>query len=140
MRYIIALQIQSLFNNKYGMLNMMDIYFSIFWETIYSSLDIFSFTFQMLSLFPFSPRNCHPIAGPPAALRVFPHLPTHSWLPTLSLPYTGAPPLQYQGPLLPLMPNKVILCYLCNWSSESLSPCVILGSVPGSAAGSGWLI
>ena len=29
-------------------------------------------------------------------------------------------PSQNQGPLLPLMTNKAILCYICSWSHGSL--------------------
>jgi hypothetical protein len=53
---------------------------------------IFSlFTFQMLSPFPVSPiRETHyPILLPPASMRVYLHLPTHSHLPTLDSPTLG---------------------------------------------------
>jgi len=46
------------------------------------------------------------------------HPPTHSLPPAhpgIPLDW-GIKPSQDQGPLLPLMPYKAILCYLCGWS------------------------
>jgi hypothetical protein len=61
---------------------------------------------------------------PPASRRVLPHPFTHSCLPDLAFPYTGASSLhklsQDQGPLLLLMPDKDILCCVCCWSHGSL--------------------
>jgi len=66
-----------------------------------------------------------------SSIRVFPslstspsHIPQHS--PTL-----GVQPWQDQGLLLPLVPNKSILCYICSWSHGSIHV-YSLGS-------SGWL-
>jgi hypothetical protein len=81
---------------------------------------IFSlFTFQMLSPFSISPpQPPYPMPPPPASMRVFPHLPTHP----LSSPHPGIPLhwgiklSQDQGPLLPLMPDKAIFCYICDFS------------------------
>ena len=45
---------------------------------------------------------------------------------TLPPPHPGIPlhwvikPSQDQGPLLPLMPDNAILCYMCSWSHGSL--------------------
>jgi hypothetical protein len=48
---------------------------------------------------------------------------------------------QNQGPLLPLMSNKAILCYICSWSYESLHVYSLVGGlVPGSSGGTGWFI
>jgi hypothetical protein len=48
----------------------------------------------------------------------------------------GIEPSQDQGPLLPLMSNKAILCYICRWSDESNHVYSLVGGlVPGS---SGW--
>jgi hypothetical protein len=68
------------------------------------------------------PRNPYPMHLPPASMRVFPYPPTHSWLPALELPNTGASikPSQGQGPLLPRMHDKAILCYMCSCSHGSL--------------------
>ena len=50
-------------------------------------------------------------------------------------------PSQEQGPLLPLMSNKAILCYIYSWSHESHHVCSLVGGlVPESSKGSGWLI
>jgi hypothetical protein len=50
-------------------------------------------------------ENPHPTSSPPA------HKRTHSRFPVQVLPYTGASSLyQDQGPLLPLMTKKAILC------------------------------
>ena len=77
----------------------------------------------------------------PASMRMFPHLPTHSHLPTLEFPYTEASsqPSEDQGSLLPLMPNKTILCYMCSWSLGSLHVySLVSGLVPGSSVGGWW--
>jgi hypothetical protein len=66
--------------------------------------------------------------------------PTHPLPPPWpQFPYNGASiePSYDQGPLLPLMHDKAILCYICSWShvyyfADSL--------VPGSSGGSDWLI
>jgi hypothetical protein len=97
----------------------------------------------MLSSFLVSPPEAsYPILPPPASVRVFPQ-PTHP-LPLLS---PGIPllwdikPSQVQGPLLPLMPDKVILCYICSWGLGSLHVDSLVGGlVPGSSGGSGWLM
>ena len=88
----------------------------------------------MLSSFQVSPpKNPCPIPLPPAHL--------------LPLPCTGFPlywviePSQDQGPLLPLMANKAILCYICSWSHGSLHVYFLVGGlVPGSSRGTGWFI
>ena len=63
----------------------------------------------------------------------------------LPLPCPGIPlhwgikPSQNQGPLLPLMYNRSILCYICNWSHGSLPVYPLVGGlVPGSSGGTGW--
>ena len=95
----------------------------------------------MLSLFlvssletpyPFSPSPCFcEGASPPS-------------FPLLAFPlHWGIKPLQDQGPLLPLMRDKTILCYICSWSHESLHVYSLDGGLaPGSSGGwgSGWLI
>ena len=46
-----------------------------------------------------------------------------------------------QGPLLPLMTNKAILCYICSWSPVSLHIYSSVGAfVPESSVGTGWFI
>ena len=64
--------------------------------------------------------------------------PTHP----LPLPHPGTPlhggiqSSQDQGPLLPLMSKKAMLCYICGWSHGSLHVYSLVGSlVPGSSGG-----
>ena len=53
----------------------------------------------------------------------------------------GIEPSQDQWPLLPLMTNKAILCYICSWNQESLHVYSLVGGlVPGSSGGTGWFI
>ena len=57
----------------------------------------------------------YPITPSPVSVRVCPDPPTHSFLPALSfnIPlHWDIEPSSDQGPLLPLMPNKFILCYI----------------------------
>ena len=71
---------------------------------------------------------------PPPAPPNHPLPPTHP-----QFLYTGASinPSQDQGPLLPVMHDKAILCYMCSWSHVYS---FVDGLVPGSSRGSGWLI
>jgi hypothetical protein len=100
------------------------------------------FIFQILSPLPVSLSQTPPhlIPLPPASIRVlpthlFPH--HHSSIPLcwgIKLP-------QDQGPPIPLMPNKAILCYICIWSNGSLHVYPLVGGlVIGNSGGSGWLI
>ena len=70
-------------------------------------------------------------------------LPSHLLLP----PHPGITPQwgiklsQEQGPLLQMMSDKVIFCYICSWSHGSLHVFSLVGGlVPGSYGESGWLI
>ena len=81
------------------------------------------------------------LVSPPKPPYQIPHpaayQPTHFCFPFLALPFIwGIEPSQDQGPLLPLMTNKAILCYICSWSHGWL----VGGLVPGSSGGSDWLI
>ena len=60
----------------------------------------------------------------------------------LSIPLSwDIEPPQDQGPLLPLMPDKAILCYICSWNHGSIHLYSFVGGlVPGNSGGSGWLI
>jgi hypothetical protein len=104
---------------------------------------IFSlFTFQMLSPFLVPPwvSLSHPPCPcfyegvpPPTNPLLHPHpgFPLH-W---------DIKPSQDQGPLLPLMPDKAILWYICNWTHGSLHVHSLVGGlVPGSSGVSSWLI
>jgi hypothetical protein len=98
----------------------------------------------MLSPFPVSPlKNPSPILSPPASMRVFTHLLTHSHLPPCPgiPPHWGMEPSQDQGSLFPLMSESAILRYICSWSHGTLYVYYLVGGlVPGSAGESAWLI
>jgi hypothetical protein len=107
----------------------------LFFFSFFFFNQIFSFfTFQML--FPFlvsPPKTPYPILPPSAH--------------PLPLPCAAIPlhwtiwPSQDQGPLLPLMSNKAILCYICSWSHESLHVYSLVGGlVPRSSGSTGWFI
>jgi hypothetical protein len=71
-------------------------------------------------------------------MRVLPHLPIHS--PTLSslssIPlHWGIKHSQAQGPLLPLMSNKAILCHICGWSHGSFCVYSLVVQSPGALGG-----
>jgi hypothetical protein len=83
----------------------------------------------------------YPILLPSASMRVLPNPLTHSCLSTRILLHWSTEASQDQKPLLPLMPNKAILCYICSWSHESLHVYSLVGGlVSGSSGASGWLI
>jgi hypothetical protein len=81
--------------------------------------------------------TCYPLLHPPA------HQPTHSCFLILPFLYTAIRlhfgPSQDQWPLLPLMTNKAILCYICIWSHGFHRVYSFVGGlVPGSSGGTGW--
>jgi len=96
--------------------------------------------------------NVIPFPGFPSGNSPIPsflHLLLWGCFPTHSLPplcpgiplHWGIKPSQDQGPLLPLLPNKAILCYICSWSHESVHVYSLVdGLVHGSSGLSGWLI
>jgi hypothetical protein len=71
--------------------------------------------------------------------RLLPHLPTHFHLTPLASPFAGTKKCpQDQAPILPLIPDKPILCYLCSWSHGPTHVYSLIGSlVPGSSEVSG---
>ena len=90
----------------------------------------------MLSPFQVSPRET-PYLIPAASMRVLPHKFTHFCLPCPPLPlHWGIEPSKDQGPPLPLMPDKAILCYKSSWSHGSSLVGIL---VPENSGGSGWL-
>jgi len=120
------------------LLSILCIYISFY------KLDIF-FTY-ISNVIPFSdfPSGV-PLFLPlsPDSMRGFTHL--HTYPPPS--PHPGFPlhsviePSQGKGPLLSLMLNKTILCYICDWSHGSLHVYSLVGClVSGSSEGSGWLI
>ena len=101
------------------------------------------FTFQILSSFPVSPPQTLYLLSPfPASIRVLLHHPTYSCLSPLAFPSAQSLSLPHdQGVPLPLMPDKVIHCYISSWSHRSPHIYSVVGGfVPGSFGGSGWFI
>jgi hypothetical protein len=85
--------------------------------------------------FPSGTPLFHPL--PSASMSMLPFPTTHSYLLTLTLPYTGASsPSQDLGPLLPPMFNKAILCYICSWSHGSLHVYSLLDGLVSESSGS----
>jgi hypothetical protein len=78
-------------------------------------LDIFFIYISYVIPFPSFPSK-NPLSPLPS-----PCSPTHPFpLPGPGIPlYWGIEPSQDQGPFLPLMSDKAILCYICSWSHES---------------------
>ena len=74
----------------------------------------------------------------PVSMSAFPLPLIPSHLPTLAILYNdqAIEPSQVQGPPLPLMPGKAILCYICSWSHGFLHVQSLVGGlVP---VNSGW--
>jgi hypothetical protein len=70
-------------------------------------------------------------------MRIFPLPPPYPGIPL----YWIIKPPQDQGPPLPLMPDKAIICYLHGWSHGFLHVYSLVGGlVTGSSGESGWLI
>jgi hypothetical protein len=101
-----------------------------------AAFSFFFFTFQMFSPFHVSPSEIpYLILFSPASMKVLPHPPNPSSLPSLAFPYTGASKhLQTQGTLLPLM-YKAIHCHICGWSHRPLHVYSLVG---GPAWGELW--
>jgi len=87
--------------------------------------------FPSTTPYPISSSPCFYKGAPPP-----PPLPPHH--PGIPL-HWGIKPPQNQGPLLPLMPDKAILGYICSWSHGFLHVYSLVGGlVPGSSGvGSG---
>jgi hypothetical protein len=95
------------------------------------------FKYYPLSQFPLRKPPIPP--PPPASMRVFAHIPTHSNIPDLAFPYIK--PSQYQGPNFTLMFDKAILCYICCWSLGLFHGYSLFGGlVSGVSGDSVWLI
>ena len=82
-------------------------------------------------LFPFlvSPK-------PPTTMSVFPHThtPTTTSPPSNSL-HWDLKPSQDLEPLLPLVPDKVIFCYICSWNHEFFHVYSLVGGALGGLVG-----
>ena len=99
--------------------------------------DIFFIYISNVIPFPGFPSK-NPLSPPSS-----PCSPTHPLLlPGPGIPlHWGLEPSQDQGPLLPLMTDRVILCYICSWSHEFLHMySLVVGLVPGSSGDTGWFI
>jgi hypothetical protein len=92
-------------------------------------LDIsFNYISNVIPFSGYPPPKKNSLSFPPASMRV---TPSHSYLPTLAFPYTGA---------LSLHKTKG-LCYICSWSHGSPHVYSLVGGLlPGSSGKSGWLI
>jgi hypothetical protein len=107
---------------------------------------LFKFLFKKIRYFLYLNFKYYILTCPPSLSPCFYNStppPTHPLPPPCpGIPlHWGIKPSQDQGPLLPLMPNKAILCYMCSWSHGSLHMYFLVGGlVPRSSAGSGWLI
>jgi hypothetical protein len=77
------------------------------------------------------PEHTYTFLPLPASRLVFPHTPTHPLLPPCPciLLCWGVDPSQDQRTLLPLMSNKAILCYICDWSYGSLHVHSLVGGL-----------
>ena len=122
--------------------NMVQIKKLQLWKYIfYFKLDIFFIFISNVIPFPsFLVESPYPIPPLPTSMRVFLYSPTHSCLPDLAFPYTGALSLhRTKGFSFHwLMPDKVILCYICSWSCGSFYVYSLVGGlVPGSSVGRG---
>ena len=114
----------------------------LFFFPVIFLLDIFFIHILNFIPFPSSPSQKPPYHLPSTCFHEGAPA-THPHSQSLEFPYTGRgiKPSQDQGPLLPLMPDKVILCYICDWRHEFLHVYSLVGClVPGSSGGSGWLI
>ena len=82
-----------------------------------------------------TPETTYQITPPHEAMSVLTHPLTNSHLTSLITLHWGIETSQDQGPLLPLMPDTVILCYISSWSHGSLHVYFLVG---GFVAGSSW--
>ena len=94
------------------------------------------FAFKMLTPFLLSPLEIPYPISPPLCFSADVPQATHPILtscPGIPLQW-GIQPSQDQGPLLPLMPNKAIICYICCWGHGYVHLySLICGLVPGSS-------
>jgi hypothetical protein len=80
-----------------------------------------------------------PLPIPSVSMRVLPHL-LPLLLPSVPL-WWGIDASQDQGHILPLMPGKTILYYICSWSHASLHVHPLIGCLAfGSSGRADWLI
>ena len=83
-----------------------------------------------------TPRNPLSYLPSPASMRMFPKPPTQTRPPRFHIPqHWGIELSQDQGILLPLMPYKAILYYICRWSHGSLHVYSLVGGSPWELGG-----
>jgi hypothetical protein len=103
---------------------------------------LFIYISNIIPLLCFPSTDSVSLPSPSASMRVLPHPPTHPLpphCPGISL-HWGIQPSQDQGPLLPLIPDKAILCYLCSWSHGSLHVYSSVGGLVPGSCGRGGLV
>ena len=109
---------------------------AIYWLTLYDLLSsLFSFFILLIILFTYISNDIllpsFPSTNPLShCLYEDAPPPTHPPPPhcsSISLHWAIEPP-HNQGPHLPLMPDKTILCYICTWSHWSLHVYSLVGS------------
>ena len=104
-------------------------------------LDILFIYISNVISFP-SFHSSKPLSHPPSPCYEGAQTPAHPLLPPCPgiLLHWGMESSQNQGPLLPLLSNKAIFCYICGWSPGTLHVySLINGLVPGSPGGLvGW--
>jgi hypothetical protein len=127
----------------------MDISFSSSPYSTWSSLSYFLLDILLIyisNVIPFSGfPSTNPLSHPPshASMKVLPYLPTHPYLTTLAVPYTGASNLYKTKGLSShrCQTRLFILCYICDWSHGLLHVYTLIGGlVPGSWEERVWLI
>ena len=126
---------------------MLNIYFLTVWTFSFMNICeyVFIFSFSrhffiyIINVMSFPSFPSENFLSPPP----FPCSPTHPLpLPGPGIPlYWGTESLQDQGPLLPLMTDQAILCYICSQCHESYYVFSLIGGlVPGSSGGTGQFI
>jgi hypothetical protein len=127
---------------------VLSVSIAMLYVRFYFILYIFYFTFLLDILFiyilnvipfpEFPPRN--PLFYPPSScFYEGVATPTHTLPPPHPhIPHRGIQPSQDQELLLPLMPDKAILCYIYGWSHGSLHVYYLVGGL--DPVNSGWLI
>ena len=113
------------------------LYEAFFFFYFFFLLDIF---FIYTSIIPFpGPPNLKPAILSPLPLVLLGCSLTQPHHPRIPL-HWGIESSQDQGPFLPLMTNKAILCYLYSWTYGSLHVYFLVGGLILGSSWGGWLI
>jgi hypothetical protein len=107
----------------------------LFLTTYHKSFLLFFIRYFLYLHFKFNPFRLFPSEPPPPPF--LPCSPTHPFpLPCPGIPlHRAIEPSQDQGPLLSLMSDKVILCYICSWSLGSLHMYSLVGDLVPVSSG-----